>query len=83
MKKNVHEIASDTRLNPELRKKVGRVRGNMMAAAEATPLPDRFKVTPSATEPRVTITDTTTGRTAQVSLYAYSQVRETLHDLFS
>lgn len=81
-KNRKHKIRPDAKLNPELRNQVQTVRGGMMDAAEQSPLPDRFKVENDADYPCVWITDSTTGRRARVSLFAYRVVRDVLSDLF-
>lgn len=82
MKKMIHEIISDTRANPRLRKQVGELRGSMVVQAEKTKLPTRFSVRPSLSQPSMIITDSTTKKFTVVGLFAYGAVRQVLHELF-
>lgn len=78
-----HEIASDARKSPQLREELGSLRGGMVQAAEKRPLPARFTAQASPTRPSYTITDSETGKSATVPLFAYGEVREALASLFS
>lgn len=77
-----HHITTDDRMNPALKAEIGGLRGGMLGAAEKVNCPDRFTMTPDPDNPAMFITDTTTGRKARVSLYAYGAVREVLAELF-
>jgi hypothetical protein len=70
----VHEIVSDTQKNPELRKQLGELRGAMVVAANKTPLPAHFKVTPDLFNPSMRISDTRTDKAVLVPLFAYREV---------
>lgn len=76
------KIERDDEMNPRLRAEVQGLRGDMLGAAERVLLPGRFEVTPSPDVPALVIRDTTTGRTAEVPLYAYRAARQALSDLF-
>jgi hypothetical protein len=78
----IHEIASDAKANPALRKELGSLRGSVVDAAEKNALPKRFKVEPSATRPAMVITDTVTGKCSTVAIYAYGEFRKALSELF-
>lgn len=68
------------RTAPE-RTDVDGLRDMMGGAARRNPLPKRFKADESKS-PKITITDTETGRSTTVGLYAYGDVRKVLNDLF-
>lgn len=76
------KITTDAGLNPKLANEVQGLRGMMLGAATKNPLPDRFVVEPHASRPAMIITDTVTGKTSTVPLFAYGEVRATLTDLF-
>lgn len=77
-----HRVSADSRLNPQLQEEVAGVRGSMTQAAEDQELPERFEVQYNNNNPTVTITDKTTGRQTVVPLFAYSNIRKSLNDLF-
>lgn len=77
-----HNVSLDNRKNPELKRQMGELRGDMVTAAEARTLPDRFTVEPHPHLPQMIVHDTETGRSSTVPLFAYSNVRTTLNDLF-
>jgi hypothetical protein len=58
------------------------LQSSILDAAERHPVPDRFVITPAASMPRMHILDMVTGRSSQVPLYAYGEVRRVLADLF-
>lgn len=70
--------ALDDDRHPEARRIMGEMRGTMVEAAERFPMPDRFSAVPCPQSPAMIICDEQTGRSARVSLYAYSAVREAL-----
>ena len=75
-------VSSDNRLNPALAAEVGGLRGGMLAAAEARPLPARFSAVPHPDRPAMVVVDEQTGRSTTVGLFAYGALREALTDLF-
>jgi hypothetical protein len=75
-------IAKDVERDPHLARQLGELRGAMHAAAERTPLPERFDAIPHPLEPAMTLIDTETERYTVVPLFAYGAVRQALHDLF-
>jgi len=77
-----HHISSDDSLNPALADEVASLRGTMLDAAETAPLSDRYLTRPHPDRAAMVLTDRVTGRTTTVGLYAYSEVREALTDLF-
>jgi hypothetical protein len=80
--KPVHNVTADLRLMPEAQAIVGGFRGQMVQDAERNPLPPRFKVVPDVHTPAFHITDSETGRTVLVGLYAYEATRGVLHALY-
>lgn len=74
------QIKSDERLNSELKQQVRKVRSSIAKNTKAESF--RFTAKPSADFAGMIITDTTTGKTAAVSLYAYSNVMAVLKELF-
>lgn len=71
----------DRWLAPALARRLGEVRGGMMAVAEAHPLPPGLVARPTR-HPRIEIAHLATGRTMQVGLFAYGAVRKALAELF-
>ncbi len=71
----------DRRVAPALARRLGEVRGGMVAAAEAHPLPPGLSARPTG-HPRVEIAHPSTGRSVEVGLYAYGAVRKALGELF-
>jgi hypothetical protein len=77
------KIDIDTeRLNSTLRKQVKGLRSSMREVAEQNTIPDRFAVAPVANGPYMLITDTLTSKQVQVPIFAYSEVRKALNELF-
>lgn len=77
-----HVISSDKRLNPQLKEEVSSLRGNISEQAEKNELPSRFVVEPHDDLPKMIIKDTITGKTSEVPIFAYGEVRKVLGDLF-
>jgi len=63
------------------RKETATVR-TAMEQLSKSPLPERFIVQNDEADSAVIITDTKTNRDAQISIYAYGEVRKALNDLF-
>jgi hypothetical protein len=74
--------SGDSRLDPELARQLGSMRGGMVAAAEAQPMPPRFSAVPHPDRPAMVVVDEETGRSTTVGLYAYGATRQALQDLF-
>lgn len=72
----------DSRYSREAGVAIGRARGEIVASAEKTALPDRFIAEKHAHTPAMIIHDSETGRSASVPLYAYEGVRDALNSLF-
>ena len=75
-------ISGDDALNPTLAAELGGLRGGMLAAAEARPLPARFSAVPHPDRAAMVVVDEQTGRSTTVGLFAYGALREALTDLF-
>ena len=75
-------ISTDADLTPALASEVGGLRGLIADTALEQPMPDRFTAKPHADRPAMIVTDSETGRSTTVGLYAYRAVRESLQDLF-
>lgn len=78
-----HSVSTDARMNPELKEEVQGLRGSMLGQAEKHEIPERFTVVPHPDRPALIITDSTTGRSTTVPLFAYGAIREALGDLFN
>lgn len=76
------ETSQDKHLNPQLKEAVQGLRGGIVAQANKNPIPERFMCEPHPDHPRVIITDTETGKTTDVPLFAYGEVRKVLTELF-
>jgi hypothetical protein len=76
------KIESDKRLNQTLQRQVANGRSVMVEEADKNKLPSRFTVEPSTKSASMFITDTTTKKVTNVSLFAYGEVRKSLNDLF-
>lgn len=76
------KISNDERLNPVLKDQVQGLRGAMVDQAEKNQLPERFTVKQHKDLPRMIIEDQETGRSTEVPLFAYGEVRRTLSELF-
>ena len=75
------KIKSDEMLNDVLQEQVSTLRGGILSQTLKEES-KRFTVTPSTEQPTVFITDTTTGKQAEVALFASRGVLETLNTLF-
>jgi len=75
-------ISTDKQSNTQLAAQLAGVRGGMVAAAEAAPMPVRFDAVPHPDQRAMIITDIETGRSSTVALCHYRGVRETLSALF-
>lgn len=73
----------DDHRSPEGRQLIGEMRGGMLAAAEANPLPDRFSAVPHPDRPAMIVCDEVTGKSCTVGMFAYGAVRQALTDLFA
>lgn len=78
-----YNIDSNERLNSQLKEEVQETRGAIFSTAEKVTLPKRFTTKALKDRPVIEITDSSTGKTSLVPLFAYSDVRQTLNDLFS
>ena len=67
-------------LHPEIKEEVKHLRGLIRTEAEKITLDDRFQTWEDGS--KVVILDLKTMRSAEVPLYAYSQVRKVLDTLF-
>jgi hypothetical protein len=65
-------------MNKALRKQVKGLQAGIMGAAEQNPLPQRFTVDPVSGKPFVRIHCLSTGKLAEVPLFAYGEVRKVL-----
>ena len=74
------KIKSDERLNSQLQKEVCELRGLIIKNNKYHS--KRFVAVSSTKTPSRIITDTDTGKTTEVSLYAYSEVMKALKELF-
>ncbi len=77
-----YAISADSNLHDKLKDELQTLRGAMVGAAEQFPLPARFRAEPHPDRPAFVITDSLTGRTATVSLFAYGATRQALNELF-
>lgn len=68
-------------LNPELKAKVGGLRGGIQGTAEQQEMPARYIAEPHPSAPLMVICDLESGATTEVPLYAYRDVRKALNDL--
>ncbi len=75
-------ISTDAALSPALATEVGGLRGLIADTALEQPMPERFTAEQHPDWPAMIVTDTATGRSTTVGLYAYRAVRESLQDLF-
>lgn len=78
---NAMRISSDSKKNPALAGELSSLRGDMVAAAEKAPLPERYDARPHPDQPAMIILDHDTGRTTVVPIFAYGAVRQALADL--
>jgi len=69
--------------NQELAREIADLQTGIRDAAEANELPVRFRVEQLQDKPVMRITDTLCGRSTDVPLYAYGQVRAALNELFA
>jgi hypothetical protein len=74
------KIKSDERLNKELQKEVQDLRELIIKNNKNNS--ERFIAKKSTEMPRMIITDTETGKTTEVPLFAYSDVMKVLKELF-
>jgi len=74
----MHEIKSDREKNPRLAAELAHLRGSINHGAETR----RFKRESHPERPAIIVTDTKTGRTTTVSLYAASATMDALAELF-
>jgi hypothetical protein len=77
-----HNIKSDERLNSELQNEAGILRGMIVESAEKNDSSKRFTYIKNENNPSMIIVDNETGKKSEVSLYAYSDVRKVLNELF-
>jgi hypothetical protein len=76
-------LKGDARLNPMLKKQVVGLRSRILGKCNKHGLPKRFALQMSKDEPAGAITDCETGRTTSlIGLYALSEVRVVLNELF-
>jgi hypothetical protein len=73
---------NDRHHSPEGAQLLAGLRGDMVGAAEAVPMPTRFSAIPDPDGPRMIVCDEETGRSIKVGLYAYSELRKALDGLF-
>ena len=76
------KLKNDANLPEDLQQTVQRVRGERLQSAEAYKLPKKYIVEEDKENPTVWIIDTETGVMTEVSLYAYSNVRKAIKELF-
>lgn len=75
------KIKADELLNSELQKEVSELRNGMFSQVKKEES-KRFTVKPSNTNPCAIITDTITGKTTEVPLFASREVLLALNNLF-
>lgn len=61
---------------------INEVQSGIIGQAEKVSIPERFEVSNIEGQPAKKITDSKTGRSTVVPLYAYSNVRKALSDFF-
>lgn len=66
-----------------LQRKAKSMRGRMKSQTEKTVFPERFEVTVVDDKRHVIVKDTKTGKTTEVSTFAYRSVKKALFDLFN
>jgi hypothetical protein len=81
-RRKLFNVRPDQKFSPENQRKIGRIRGGMVDAAERNPLPARFVVRQHEFKPHVIILDRETGQEASVALCDYYGARKLLNDLF-
>lgn len=77
----IHRSRHDSRMNPVLRDQVGELRGTMLDAAERFPMAPGFALEPTDRQ-SVRIVHQDSGRSYEVSLYAYGATRKAFSELF-
>ena len=69
-------------MNPELKEQIDGLQSSIKDNADKQQLPKRFICEMTSDTVNVIITDTETGKTSTVPLFAMAQVRKTLNNLF-
>lgn len=77
-----YPVTTDLDLNTTLQAESSAMRGMMLDAAEQFPASERFTFETHPHHAAMIITDTETGRVAEVGLFAYGAVRQVFHALF-